>query len=71
MISEAMFACVAVSALGLAAVLAVVRLATWFWQVMRCGTAFLPPALKSLTVESPSGRAFNDSWDVWPMPKND
>ncbi|MFG3418193.1 hypothetical protein [Micromonospora sp. NPDC048063] len=64
-------ATVAVSRLGLAAALAVVRLATGFWRATRRGAASLPVALKSLTVEPPSGGAFNDSRDVWPMPRDD
>ncbi|MGI5523991.1 hypothetical protein ACQEUX_24080 [Micromonospora sp. CA-259024] len=65
-----MFYSAAVVALGLVAVLAAVRLAMWFWGVMRRGAAALPGALKSLTVEPPQGGAFNDSRDVWPMPKD-
>ncbi|MEU5948224.1 hypothetical protein ABZ793_22065 [Micromonospora sp. NPDC047465] len=58
-------------AAGLAAALAVVRLATGFWRAIRRGVASLPVALRSLTVEPPPGGAFNDSRDVWPMPRDD
>ena len=68
---QAMFYLAVVVALGLVAVLAVVRLAIWLWHVMRRGATSLPGALRSLTVEPQQGRAFNDSRDVWPMPKDD
>ncbi|WP_130404765.1 hypothetical protein [Micromonospora violae] len=71
MIYEVMFNLAVAVALGLVAVLAVVRLTMWFLRAMRRGAASLPGALKSLTVEPPQGRAFNDSRDVWPMPKDD
>ncbi|MEV4691114.1 hypothetical protein AB0K27_08315 [Micromonospora echinospora] len=58
-------------ALGSAAVFALVYLAVWLWQSMKRGVNSLPRALKSLTVEPPPAGAFNDSRDVWPMPKDD
>ncbi|MBM0276756.1 hypothetical protein [Micromonospora tarensis] len=70
MIFEAMFAYVAVLALGLAAVLAVVYSVAWLWRLVRRGAAALPRGIKSLTIE-PSPGSFNDSRDVWPMPKDD
>ncbi len=64
-----MFYLTIVVALGMVAMLAVVRLTMWFLRTMRRSVAALPGALKSLTVEPP--QAFNDSRDVWPMPKDD
>ncbi|MEU7803295.1 hypothetical protein AB0B10_28980 [Micromonospora arborensis] len=70
MILEAMLAYVVLSALGLAMVLAVVYSAARLWRSLRRGATSLPHAVRSLTIEPPSG-AFNDSRDVWPMPKDD
>lgn len=69
-IFEAMFAYVAVLALGLAAVLAVLYSAAWLWRSVRRGAASLPRGIKSLTIEPPPG-TLNDSRDVWSMPKDD
>lgn len=58
-------------ALGSVAVFALVYLVVSLWRSMRRGATSLPRALKSLTVEPPPAGAFNDSRDVWPMPKDD
>ncbi|MER7439607.1 hypothetical protein [Micromonospora avicenniae] len=58
-------------ALGSALLLALVHLAVSLWRSVRRAVLALPGSLKSLTVEPPPGSAFNDSRDVWPMPKDD
>ncbi|MFC5940467.1 hypothetical protein ABUL04_02190 [Micromonospora harpali] len=78
MIFELAFVCLVLMALGLAAVFTLWYLANWLrWSVPRAvaslgrGVAALPRRMRSLTVESPQGQAFNDSRDVWPMPADD
>ncbi|PTA45390.1 hypothetical protein [Micromonospora sp. RP3T] len=69
---------VLIPVLGLAAVVAAVRLARWSWRSTRRGVVALPGRLRAvpgrlraLTVEPPPGPAFNDARDVWPMPADD
>ncbi|MBM7490969.1 hypothetical protein JOD64_002191 [Micromonospora luteifusca] len=70
MILQAMVAFVVLPALGLAVVLGVVYSAARLWRSVGRGAASLPRWVRSLTVE-PSPGAFNDSRDVWSMPKDD
>ncbi|WP_433551601.1 hypothetical protein ACQP08_29290 [Micromonospora zamorensis] len=70
MILEAMFAYVALSAMGLAAILAVVHfLARLWWHASR-GFAPLVRGVRTLTVQPPPGHSV-DSREVWPMPEGD
>ncbi|WFE58096.1 hypothetical protein [Micromonospora sp. WMMD712] len=78
MIFKLAFLCLVLMVLGLAAVFTVWYLANWLrWSVPRAVVSLghwavsLPRRMGSLTVDSPQGRPFNDSRDVWPTPTDD